>query len=43
MYERIRRWFSLGLWSAEMVCRALEKGVLTRDQTAEILGEEVGP
>ena len=42
MYERIRRWFSLGLWSAEMVRRALEKGVLTRAQTADILGEEGG-
>lgn len=41
MYERIARWYTLGLWSQSMVAMALEKGLLTRQQYENILeGEE---
>lgn len=39
MFEKIRKWYAQGLWTAEMVCVAQRKGVLTAEQTAEILGE----
>ena len=37
MKDRIKRWYKLGLWSAEMVQDAVSKGVLTEDDAAEIL------
>ena len=39
MYEKIRKWHMQGLWTADMVRCAQEKGVLTEAQAAEILGE----
>lgn len=41
MYEKIKRWYYQGLWSAEMVKQAAEKGIITDEQCAEILAEEV--
>lgn len=38
MFERIKKWYNLGLWSKEMVQTAVEKGVLTKDEAAEIIG-----
>ena len=32
MFERIKRWHSLGLWTDAMVKNALDKGVITRAQ-----------
>lgn len=40
MYEKIKRWYRQGLWSAAMVAQAAEKGVLTEEQCAAILQEE---
>lgn len=41
MFEKIRKWYQQGLWTADMVRQAGEKGVLTAAQVAEILeGEE---
>jgi len=40
MYKKIRRWYEQGLWTAAMVGNAVAKGVLTREQAAEITGEE---
>lgn len=37
MFEKIKRWYHLGLWTAEMVNAAVDKGVLTTDEAAEIL------
>lgn len=37
MYEKIKRWYTLGLWTAEMVHNAVEKGVITADEAAEIM------
>lgn len=40
MFERIKRWYDFGLWSARMVQNAVTKGVLTQEQADEILGNE---
>ncbi len=40
MYEKIRRWYEQGLWTAAMVQSAVAKGVLTQDQAVEITTEE---
>lgn len=37
MYEKIKHWYEIGLWTANMVQNALGKGVLTEEQVAEIL------
>lgn len=39
MYERIKKWYKQGLWTAEMVENAVSKGVLTAEQVAEILAQ----
>lgn len=39
MKDKIKLWYDLGLWSAQMVRQAAEKGVLTVEDAAEILGE----
>lgn len=40
MFEKIKKWHELGLWSDEMVMSAREKGVITAAQAEEILGVE---
>jgi len=40
MYEKIKKWFYMGLWSAEQVQKAAEKGVITGEQAKEILVQE---
>ena len=40
MYEKIKKWYKQCLWSAEMVQAAADKGVITREQAAEILNKE---
>lgn len=37
MYEKIKRWYKQGLWSAAMVRKAVEKCVLTESEAAEII------
>lgn len=37
MFEKIARWYKLGLWTVEMVRFALEKGVITQDEYDEII------
>lgn len=37
MKNKIEKWYKQGLWSAEMVQNAVEKGILTADEAAEIL------
>lgn len=39
MFEKIKKWHEQGLWSAEMVQTAAGKGIITKEQAAEILGE----
>ena len=40
MYEKIKKWYKQGLWTEEMVLNAVDKGILTAEQAAEILGQE---
>lgn len=40
MRDKIERWYNLGLWTEEMVQNAVNKGVLTIDEAAEILDEK---
>lgn len=39
MYEKIKKWYTQGLWSAEKVEQAVEKGVITQAECNEILGQ----
>lgn len=41
MYEKIKKWYKQGLWSAEMVQNAVAKGVLTPDEAETIMVKEV--
>lgn len=40
MFEKIKRWYEMGLWTADMVLKAVEKGVITPEQAEEILGKK---
>ena len=37
MKEKIAKWYKQGLWTAAMVQNAVEKGILTEAEAAEIL------
>ena len=39
MDNKIKKWYKHGLWTAEMVQTAADKGVITQEQATEILGE----
>ena len=41
MFEKIKKWYKQGLWSAQQVQQAGNKGILTAEQVAEILWQEV--
>ena len=40
MYEKIKKWYSMGLWTEAMVQNAANKGVLTTEEAKEILTKE---
>ena len=40
MFEKIKRFYKLGLWSETMVLNAVEKGVISKEQSEEILAEK---
>lgn len=40
MFEKIKKWYAQGLWTADMVRSAQEKGVLTEAQAEEIIAQE---
>ena len=42
MYEKIKKWYKHGLWTAEMVQTAADKGVITPEEAADILGQDGG-
>lgn len=42
MYDKIEKWYKQGLWTAEMVERAVEKGVITQTECDEILEQAEG-
>lgn len=37
MKEKIARWYRQGLWTAEMVQKAADKGVITNEDAKEII------
>ena len=37
MFEKIKKWYLQGLWTAQMVHKALDKGVITNEQFDEII------
>lgn len=39
-YNMVKRFFDRGLWNAAMVKMAVRKGVITKEQCAEITGEQ---
>lgn len=39
-YERVKYYYNAGLWSKPMVKMAVRKGVITKEQYAEIVGEQ---
>lgn len=40
MKEKIMKWYKQGLWTAEMVQNAVNKGVLNQDEVNEILNSK---
>ena len=40
MKEKIARWYKQGLWTEAMVQSAVEKGVISEEEAAEILAEK---
>lgn len=37
MFEKIKKWYKLGLWNESKIKDAVSKGVITEDQAREIL------
>lgn len=36
MFERIKKWYSMGLWTEEMVRNAIVKNIITEEEFLEI-------
>ncbi len=39
MYDKIKMWYDMGLWTESMVQDAVDKGILTQEQYEEITGK----
>lgn len=39
-YERIKYYFTAGLWNEQMVKMAVRKGVITKEQYKDITGKD---
>ena len=39
MKEKIKKWYKQGLWDADMVQNAVEKGILTAEEAAAIMSD----
>ena len=39
MFEKIKKWYKLGLWTEKMVQDAVVKGVIAEDEAVEILNK----
>lgn len=40
MFKKIKKWYTQGLWTAEMVAQAVAKGVINADEYKEITGKD---
>ena len=38
MIDKIKRWYEQGLWSAQMVHDAVDKGIITEEDYQKIVG-----
>lgn len=38
--EKLEMWYKQGLWNEEMILQAVEKGGISQEDAAEILGKE---
>ena len=39
MFEKIKKWYSQGLWTETMVQNAVAKGILTEEEAVEIFSK----
>lgn len=42
-YEKVKKYYTEGLWSIERVCNAVVKKWITKEEFEEITGEEYEP
>ena len=40
MKDKIEKWYKMGLWDLAKVQQALEKGIITEEEYAEIVGSD---
>lgn len=40
MFDKIRKFFNMGLWTADMVKKSYEKGIITEEEKERILNYE---
>lgn len=40
MKDKIAKWYNQGLWTEAMVRNAVDKGIITEEDYAEIVGED---
>ena len=40
MYEKVKRWYELGLWSEQRVKNAVQKGAISAEEYEAITGAE---
>ena len=40
MYEKIKRFYNMGLWTKEQVANAVEKDIITAEEYEEITGSK---
>lgn len=38
MFEKIKKWYEMGLWNAAQVQQAVDKNIITQQQADEIAG-----
>lgn len=39
MFEKIKKWYNQGLWTEVMVQNAVSKGVIAKEEAAEIINK----
>ena len=39
-YNKVKKWYDMGMWGAEAVKNAVKKGWITADEYKEITGED---
>lgn len=37
MYKKIKKWYTMGLWTKAMIQKAVQKNVLTEKEAADII------